>query len=156
VAGQARACKLWSGQSGRYSSGQTRANLSRPDGQGTLERDRAYTTNDDRLVIAYGSSQCPCTALIKDKLSQRHTERLASIFPKGASTHITKIGRWEEYGTQRKLGLELEIPPVDVQDESGKVVLHEDAFIQRELFTLSYDRDRWVIDDSVGYRRPQA
>ncbi len=119
------------------------------------ERDRAYITNDDSVVIAYSSPACPCTGLIKEKLTQRRADGLIAVGPTDTLAHITQIGRWEEHGAQRKIGLEIEVPPVDVQNKTGRVVLHEDALIQRELFTLSYDRDHWIIEDSIGYRRPK-
>ena len=51
-----------------------------------------------------------------------------------------------------KIGLEIVHPPAATLNSDGKTVGHEEALIQRELFTLSYEAGQWVIDDTIGYR----
>ncbi|MGZ4617908.1 MAG: hypothetical protein ACXV3F_04145, partial [Frankiaceae bacterium] len=101
------------------------------------------------------SPQCQCTRLVEDKLRQRRADGLTAVSPGNELSHITRIGRWDQYGKMHKIGLETDVPAVDVQNSFSRTVFHEEAVIQRELFTLSYDRNHWVIEDSIGYRKPK-
>ena len=115
------------------------------------ERDRAFLTNDDSTLLTYTRPSCSCAAVTSKELARRRAEGL--IAASDASPHITRIGRWEEQGIQRKIGLEIEHPPASVLDGGGKAVGQDNALIERELFTLSYQSGRWIIDQTSGYSK---
>ena len=115
------------------------------------ERERAFLTNDDSTLLTYTRPSCSCATVTSKELARRRAEGL--IAASDAGPHITRIGRWEERGAQRKIGLEIAHRPTSVMDRGGKAVGQDNALIERELFTLSYQSGRWIIDQTSGYSK---
>jgi hypothetical protein len=118
------------------------------------ERDRAFLTNDDSTLLTYTRPSCSCATVTSKELARRRAEGL--IAASDASPHITRIGRWEEQGARSMIGLEIEHPAGGVVDSHGKSIRHDDQLIERGLFTLSYERGRWIIDQISNYLRQPA
>jgi len=117
------------------------------------ERERAFLTNDDSTLLTYTRPSCSCAAVTSKELARRRAEGL--ILVSNATPSISLIGKWEEHGAHRKIGLEIALPPASLQDRRGEIVFRDDAYVQRELFTLRYEHDHWIIDDSTSYRKPK-
>ncbi len=117
------------------------------------ERDRAFLTNDDSTLLTYTRPSCSCATVTSKELARRRAEGLIAVERRQPPHHPDRqVGGARE--PNARSAWRSSIPPAECPGrKTGEVVLHDDALIERELFTLSYDHDHWIIDDSSGYSK---